>query len=183
MKSNLMQEKKLIEKCKQKDRNAFNHLFNTYSRVLMGISIRYANDVAEAEDILQESFIKIFHQIETYESKGSFEGWLKRIVVNTAINYFNSKKVRIDGGGNADDYDMEDQNFNIEDELNGNELLEIINQIPEGYRVIFNLNVVEGYTHKEIAEQFNITEGTSKSQLSKAKAMLRKILTENKMVA
>ena len=178
-----MNELELISLCKKKDRNAFNHLFNQYNRLLMGISIRYCNDVAEAEDVLQESFIKIFHQIQTYQSKGSFEGWLKRIVVNTAINHFKSKKVRIDGGGNSEDFDAIDNAFDIENEMHGNELLEIINQIPEGYKVIFNMNVIEGYTHKEIAKELNISEGTSKSQLSKAKSLLRKILVENKMVA
>lgn len=178
-----MLEEELIKRCKNGERNAFNHLYNQYSRVLMGISIRYCNDVAEAEDVLQEAFIKIFHQINSYQSKGSFEGWLKRIVVNTAINHFNSKKVRIDGGGNAEDFDIVDTALSIENELNGNELLEIINQIPEGYKLIFNLNVIEGFTHKEIAEQLGITEGTSKSQLSKAKLLLRKIITQNKIIA
>ena len=149
----------------------------------MGISIRYCNDVSEAEDVLQEAFIKIFHQIQTYNSSGSFEGWLKRIVVNTAINHYKSKKARVDSGGDINDYDMPDGNMDIEAELNGKELLEIINQIPAGYKMIFNLNVIEGFTHKEIAVQLGITEGTSKSQLAKAKSFLRKILIENKMVA
>jgi len=178
-----MQEQELITLCKKKDRNAFNYLYTKYSRVLMGISIRYCNDIAEAEDVLQEAFIKIFHQIENYQAKGSFEGWLKRILVNTALNNFRSKQVKIDGGGNSEDYDIPDGNMDIDDAMNANELLEIINQIPQGYKMVFNLNVIEGFTHKEIAEQLNITEGTSKSQLSKAKILLRKILVQNKMVA
>ena len=178
-----LEEKQLIELCKKKDRNAFNELYKRNSGKLMGVSMRYCNDVLEGEDILQESFIKIFHQLENYKFKGSFEGWLRRIVVNTAINHFNSKKVRVDGAGNSDDFDLPDGNLNIESQLNGKELLEIISQIPEGYNMVFNLNVIEGYTHKEIAEQLGITEGTSKSQLAKAKGLLRKILTKNKMVA
>ena len=177
------EEYQIIEECKQGSRSAFKYIFDTYSKKMLAIASRYTVDLGLAEDILQESFIKVFQTINKYESKGSFEGWLRRIVVNTALNHYTKKKTRGSEYSTDELEVVEDVSMNIDAQMNGKELLEIIQQLPDGYRMVFNLNVIEGYTHKEIADKLGITEGTSKSQLAKAKRVLRKILEKYKLVA
>lgn len=164
----------LIKKCKNGDNNAFNQIFTTYGKILYGIALRYSKDTSEADDILQEAFIKIFEKVINYNFTGSFEGWLKRIVVNTALNKVQKNKTL-----KEDDLDIiqfHHYNETITSNINAEELLLMIRKLPPGYNAVFNLYAIEGYSHKEIAEMLQITEGTSKSQLSKAKQWLRTIL-------
>ena len=163
--------------CQEQNRNAFEELYGRYSGLLMGICLRYAKDEFEAADILQDSFIKIFKYIKDFQFEGSFEGWMRRIAVTTAINQYNkNKKDRL----NFPDSDESFVTEKIENEAISNisteELLRIIQTLPEGYKMVFNLYVIEGYKHAEIAEILNISEGTSKSQLARAKSMLKKKL-------
>lgn len=177
--TSLMQESNdLLEGCKRNNRDAQKKLYAKHSVKLMGICMRYTRNKSDAEDLLQEVFVKIFKQIKKFKGTGSFEGWLCRIAVNTAITNYHKNKVHKDTG-NVDDYS--DQLFDYEtitDKLSTNELLEVINRLPEIYKVVFNLYAIEGYTHKEIAEQLNISEGTSKSQLSRARKLLQNMLQE-----
>jgi RNA polymerase sigma-70 factor (ECF subfamily) len=142
---------------------------------MMAIAQRYCNTTFESEDVLQEAFIKVFKKIGTFDGKGSFEGWLKRVVVNTAINHYHQtykEKLNVD-------YDSVKESDGLPDavsRLSNEELLNVIKELPDGYRMVFNLYVIEGYTHKEIGELLSINEGTSKSQLAKAKNMMRKLL-------
>ncbi len=138
----------------------------------MTICRRYAKDQPEAEDMLQDAFISIFSHISQFKSIGSFEGWLKRITVNAAIRVLQKRKVRIVPISD-DQHEMESQEFNVLSDLNAEDLLKLINQLPDGYRTIFNLYVIEGYSHDEIAGMLKIKTATSRSQLSKAKAMLK----------
>jgi RNA polymerase sigma-70 factor (ECF subfamily) len=172
-------ELQIIEGCKKRSRKAQKMLFDTYSSVLFPICMRYSKNKQEAEDILQESFIKIFSSIDQFADEGSFVGWLKKIVVNTAISslkqdykYFFHENV--DDFSNDDDYDSVEPEF----DYSLQDLLKIINELPEGYRIIFNMAVIEEYKHKDIADILDIDIGTSKSQLSRAKKMLQKRLTE-----
>ncbi len=166
----------IVKSCQKGDSQAFNQVFDEFGKMLFGIAMRYAKDHAEAEDILQDSFIKIFDKIVSYDFKGSFEGWLKRIVVNTALNKCVKNK-SLKESYTMDDIELPEAEKVLSD-IGANELLEIINKLPEGYKAVFNMYVVDGYSHKEIAESLEISEGTSKSQLSKAKGMLRKILEQ-----
>lgn len=145
-------------------------IYRTLSPVLFGICLRYSANRDDAEDILQESFIKIFGNLERFRHEGSFEGWARRITVNTALEFLRKKNVyfeNIDRGRGV--ADVED----VEDFLQAKELVALLSQMPGGYRAVFNLYVVEGFSHAEIGEMLGISEGTSKSQLSRAKQWLR----------
>jgi RNA polymerase sigma-70 factor (ECF subfamily) len=138
----------------------------------MTICRRYATDQPEAEDMLQDAFISIFSHINQFKSAGSFEGWLKRITVNAAIRVIQKKKVRI-VTISEEQYETELQDLNVLSDLNAEDLLKFISELPDGYRMIFNLYVIEGYSHDEIAGILKIKPATSRSQLSKARVILK----------
>lgn len=151
-------------------------LYKMYSGKIWGICLRYARNYDEAKDIMQESFIKIFGKISQYEGRGHFEGWLRRITVNTALVEFRKKRYlnieSVDTSDiNTDTYD------NIEFNITASELLEIVKELPQQYRLVFNLYAIEGYSHKEIGELLGISEGTSKSNLSRARDILQRKVT------
>jgi len=138
----------------------------------MTICRRYAGDQHEAEDMLQESFISIFSHINQFKSAGSFEGWLKRITVNAALKMLQKRKIKV-VGITDDQHELMSSDFNVLSDLGTEEILKLISQLPDGYRVIFNLYAIEGYSHEEIAGMLKIKTATSRSQLSKARAMLK----------
>ena len=166
----------IIKLCKQMDKHAQKALYDAYAPILLGICMRYANSKAEAEDILQDGFVKIFINIKQYKESGSFEGWLKRIIVNTSITYLRLNKKRFYHLEISDIQDNTYVNANINSDYTHAELLQTIRELPDGYKAIFNLFAIEGYSHKEIAGLLNIDVGTSKSQYSRAKKLLRKKL-------
>jgi RNA polymerase sigma factor (sigma-70 family) len=173
--SRIWTDKELIETCLKDNPKAQKMLYDTYSSVLFGICLRYSKNEEEAQDILQDSFIKIFTKLDTYQFTGSFEGWLKRIVTNTSIEYYR-KKITMGH--------LEEIGFNpylaIDSDrgLEVEELLKMIQELPEGYRMVFNMYAIDGYTHGEIATKLSISEGTSKSQLSRARAYLQRKFKE-----
>jgi len=167
-----LNETELIRACVRNDTNAQHTLFEKYAGILMTICRRYAGDQHEAEDMLQEAFISIFSHINQFKYAGSFEGWLKRITVNTAIKILQKRKVRVISISNVE-FEMISPDFNILSDLNTEDLLKLISQLPDGYRMIFNLYVIEGYSHDEIAAMLKIKTATSRSQLSKARAILK----------
>lgn len=148
-------------------------MYKWYAPKMFGICLRYAKSQMEAEDVLQEGFIKVFRYLKNYRSDGPLEGWIRRTMVNTAINFY-KKKLRY-----QKDISLEQtEPFNTDEEsaldkLSAKELLEFVQELPDGYRMVFNLNIIEGYTHKEIGEMLNISENTSKSQLSRARGVLQ----------
>lgn len=167
----------IIQKCKNNDRDAQKQLYNAYSPLLFGICLRYSKDEYEAEDTLQEAFYKVFTKIGDFNGDGSFVGWMKRIIINTAItNYHKNKKHNrnfdIDEiyETSIEGYDFAPADFTAE------ELMGVIKTLPDGYKIVFNLYAIEGYKHKEIAEKLNIDINTSKSQYSRAKKLIRKRL-------
>ena len=167
-----MNEKELIRGCQKMDGTAQQMLFQAYAGKLMTICRRYANDSHEAEDMLQESFIKIFKSVNQYKSLGSFEGWIRRITVNTAIQILQKRKIRFTEIKNIP-FEPESPDHSVLSDLDAEDLLKVISQLPDGYRAVFNLFVLEGYAHEEISRMMKIEVATSRSQLSKARAMLR----------
>jgi len=169
----------LLELCKKGDSAAQERLFKLYAPLMLGICLRYAKNRHEAEDVMQEGFIKIFSNIQKFRDEGSFEGWMKRIMVNTSLNhYYKVKKTITDK--NFDDI-RETEIAALDDELpqirfSQDEMLNAIHQLPDGYKQIFNMYIFEKYKHREIAELLNISVNTSKSQLSKARVFLKNIL-------
>jgi RNA polymerase sigma factor (sigma-70 family) len=168
----------IVRGCKAKEEKAFELLYRNYYRILFGIALRYSRTRTEAEDILQDSFIKIFNSIDSFNGKGSFEGWMKRIVQNTAINSYRSHLKFDLHVAISDQIDVaESDDFEAVLQLfDANGIVELLNQLPEGYRLVINLFFIDGYSHKEISEMLNISVGTSKSQLHKAKANLKTII-------
>jgi len=169
-----MSDQQIIAGCAKHDRRAQKVLYEKYSRFLLGICLRYASDKAEAEDILQDSFLKIFFSIKDFSGTGSFIGWLRKIAVNTAITHYH-KNLKYRYHVEIEDYVLvETAKTSFEDDLfTSDELFKVLNELPTGYRMVFNLYAVEGYKHKEIAELLGIDTNTSKSQYSRAKAVLR----------
>jgi RNA polymerase sigma factor (sigma-70 family) len=167
-----LNEIELIRACQNKDVTAQHMLFQAYAGKLMTICRRYANDHHEAEDMLQESFIRIFKSINQYKSMGSFEGWVRRITVNTAIQVLQKRKIRFTELENLP-IERQSSDSSVLSDLGAEDLLKLISLLPDGYRTVFNLFVLEGYSHEEISKVMKIEAATSRSQLSKARAMLR----------
>lgn len=170
----MLSDGEIIEGCRKHSRKAQQLLYDKYSRFLLGICLRYSSDRAEAEDILQDVFVRVFFNIDEYSGAGSFAGWLRKVAVNTAItNYHRTMKHRYHL--DIDEYkSMETGTVSFEDDLfTADELVRVLNELPPGYKMVFNLYAVEGYKHREIADMLNIDVNTSKSQYSRARAMLR----------
>lgn len=165
-------DEELIRNCIQQDRKAQELLYHKFSKKMYGVCLGYAKDRDEAKDILQEGFIKVFTNLKKYTTDGSFEGWIRRIIVNTAIDHYR-KSTNEHTSVNIENIPDIETDCSVLEAMGAKELIVLIHKLPEGARIIFNLYVVEGYTHKEIAEIMNISEGTSKSQLSRGKQLLQ----------
>ncbi|ANI90134.1 RNA polymerase subunit sigma-70 [Arachidicoccus ginsenosidimutans] len=162
----------VIEECRKRNPAAQRQLYNAYSAKMFMICLRYAKSREDAEDILQMSFIKVFKNIDAFSDTGSFEGWMRRIVVNTAIENYR-KSIHTFEIVTNENAVAEVKDESVFDKLQMEDLMKLINQLPDGYRIVFNMYAIEGYSHKEIAEALNISEGGSKSQLSRARQILR----------
>ena len=165
-----MSLKKLIEKCAKNDRKAQAEVYQIYAGKLFSVCLKYSRNKAEAQDNLQDGFITIFNKIQSFNHKGSFEGWMKRVVINTALHKYRQKSLL----SLVNDEIPEEIAVEIDEERVSMEyLLEIIQQLPDRYRLVFNMYILDGYSHKEIAEELNITDSTSKSNLSRARVILK----------
>ena len=151
---------------------------------MLGVCHRYARNGADAEDILQDAFIKVFDKLQQFKFEGSFEGWIRRIVVNTALKKYSLRRYEKEVSGyEISDRDESGMEPSAYAHLTEKELLDLINNLPDGYRLVFNLYVIEGYQHDEIAEMLGIQSGTSRSQLVKARTMLQKQIIQLQKVA
>jgi RNA polymerase sigma factor (sigma-70 family) len=168
-------ERDLIVGCLEGDRRMQEELYRRFSPRMYAVCLRYAGNAEEAEDILQEGFIKIFKKLDSFRSEGSFEGWVRRIFVNTAIEHFRRKRYLMPVT-EKEENTIEGKYTSVLDELAEKDILALIQELSPGYRTVFNMYVVEGYTHKEIADMLGISEGTSKSQLSRAKVILQEMV-------
>ena len=169
-----MTEAEIIKGCVRKNVRCQRLLFDAYAGRLMTVCLRYACDTPEAEDMLQESFIRIFEAVDQYRFEGSFEGWLKKIAVNVCLKILQKKRIKFTEISSLElvTTTAEPQTFSS---LSENELLKMISELPDGYRIVFNLYVMEGYSHDEIAGMLNIDATTSRSQLLKARRLLQKL--------
>jgi len=166
-------EQDLIQACCRGERAAQQAIYERYASRLFSICLRYADDYHQAEDLLQEGFLKVFRHISAFRSEGSFEGWLRRIFVNTAIEQ-HRKKHHLYPLVEVLQSDLEWQDEGVMDQLAADDLMDMVNSLSPGYRTVFNLYAIEGYNHKDIADILGISEGTSKSQLARARAILQK---------
>lgn len=161
---------RLIDNCKKKHGKAQEELYKRYASSLFSVCLKYASNYADAEDILQDAFITIFDKVSQYKGQGSFEGWLKRIAINTALQRYRKTGVlNLINEENISEVDVEVE----EESVPLDYLLRIIQELPDRYRMVFNLYVLDGYSHKEISEVLEISEGTSKSNLARARKILK----------
>jgi RNA polymerase sigma factor (sigma-70 family) len=171
----LSEIKKIINGCLAGSRRDQELLYRRHAAKLYAVCLQYSGNDEEARDTLQEGFIKIFENLDRYKHEGSFEGWMRKITVNTALEKFRSRHnlYRVDDIDNIQEQESEPDNNDYAG-LEANDLLDIIRELPPKYRMVFNLYAIEGYSHKEIGQMLNITEGTSKSNLSRARNILQR---------
>ncbi len=173
-----MSLEQLIKKCINQDAKAQSQLYKQYASKLFSLCLKYSKNYAEAEDNLHDAFITVFSKIDQYKNRGSFEGWLKRIAINTSLQRYRENVGVFDivNEGNIEDVtvDINDEDVSIDF------LLKIIQELPDRYRLVFNLYVLDGYSHVEISELINISEGTSKSNLARARMILKEKIEDYK---
>lgn len=172
-----MTEQKAIEGCKKQDRICQKYLFDTYSDGMLMVCMRYVKSLPDAEEMMLNGFYNFFKTIDRfiYSGQGSIGGWLKKIMVNECLMHLRKKGLKIVNETDASNTATDD---GIISRMNANEIYKLVMTLPEGYRTVFNLFVIEGYTHREIAVMLGVNEGTSKSQLSKARMQLQKMIKE-----
>lgn len=170
-----MTERELIEGCRSNNRLAQKQLYERFAAKMFGVCRRYVKTVENTEEVLMMAFCKVFKKIDTFSGNGSFEGWIRRIMVNESLMFLR-KKYRFNEHADVTEIPVKTVEVNIEDELAAQDILNLLEQLPIGYRTVFNLFVIEGYKHREIAEQLGISINTSKSQLILAKKKLRKLI-------
>ena len=179
-------EKTLIERLKNRERDALEELYQLYAPSLLAVSIRYTTNKQDAEDVVHDAFIKILNNIQHFVPKfeGAFEAWMKRITVNTSINFLRKKAKLTEINGHIYDEGAipdkgNEESSEMPQQIEPEAAIKMIGELPPGYRMVMNLYVFENYSHKEIAEELNISVNTSKSQLSKARALWRKKVAQN----
>jgi RNA polymerase sigma factor (sigma-70 family) len=169
-------EKDIVSGCKKGNKKAQYQFYEMFKKMIFSVAMRYAKDVPEAEDIVQDAFVVLYRDLYQYRPIGSFGGWVRRVTVNVALQHVRKKRMifsEVEIDVMAEQVQSDET---IIGNINAREIMRMVQLLPDGYRMVFNLYVVEGFNHAEIAEQLNITVNTSKSQLSRAKAYLRKML-------
>jgi len=169
----------LVKRCKANERKAQELLYKQFASKMLGVCLRYANDRMEAEDMLQNGFIRVFQKMADYRGEGSFEGWVRRIMVHSSIEYYRKHHKML----TVADLESAGKEPSVDpvaaSRLDAKDLMALIQQLSPGYRMVFNLYAIEGYSHKEIGEIMGISEGASKSQLSRARAILKEQITQS----
>ena len=177
-----MTEQAIIAGCLQNDAASQRELFNRYSPKMLSVCYRFAQNREDAEDMLQEAFIKVFSQIHTFQNKGAFEGWIRRIVVHTCINFLKKNKKFSENVDIAYATTIYVKEETVPSIMQAKQVVECIKLLPLGYKTVLNLYAIEGYSHKEIGNLLDIEESTSRSQYTRAKAMLETILIKKRII-
>ena len=174
-----MEERQLIEGCIRGDSRAQKALYELYASAMMSVCQRYVCNRETAKDLLQDGFVRLFSKIHTYSGKGSFKGWMRKIFVTTALEHLRHKDV-LKCGIEVEkvDFKIENEDISLFEQLSENDLLSCIANLPAGYRTVFNMHAIDGFTHEEIAKELKISANTSRSQYFKARQVLQKIVLE-----
>jgi len=170
----MISESELIEGCRKNDRASQKALYERYCRKMMVVCLRYSRGTQEAEDVLQEAFVKIFQGLKDFRGDSKLETWMTRIVINTSLNA-HRRKLYLMPMVDVEDADLKEESISLSG-VHHQQLIEMIQALPQGCQVVFNLFAIEGYSHKEIGEMLGISEGTSKSQFSRARSLLKEKL-------
>lgn len=174
-----MTDELLVNGCLRDDARYQQALYDKYKGEMFMVCLRYAKNKAEAEDFLQDGFMQVFRDLRQFDAaKGSLQGWVRKVVVNKVLQHLRKKKLQFAGADVSDFSNHLPNNEDVLSMLSAKEIVQLIQQLPDGYRVVFNLFMVEGFSHQEIAEQLGVSESTSKSQLYKARQALQRSVTE-----
>ncbi len=173
-----MTESELIEACRRNDRTAQKLLFEQYAPFMLGLCRRYVGVHEDAEDVMLRGFFKVFDKIDYYKGEGSFEGWIRRIMVNESLMFLRLKQ-QLRYSEDVQEYHLSDEEPGVVDKLSAEEIIALIDEMPPGYKTVFNLFMIEGYKHREIAEELGISINTSKSQLILAKQRMMKLVQKH----
>lgn len=177
-----MTDDELIDKCLKGDQRAQRALFDKFSRKMMSVCMRYVNDREHAEDVLQDGFVKVFTHLNSFKREGSFEGWIRRTMVNTSLDYLRKQKnFNIDTDISEAEF-LAGEDAKVLSGMRVEELMNLIKDMPPGYRTVFNMYAIEGYSHQEIADELGVTESTSKTQYRKARTYLMNIIVERENI-
>jgi RNA polymerase sigma-70 factor (ECF subfamily) len=171
-------ESDLIAGCVEGDRQMQEELYNRFAPKMYSVCMRYADNANDAQDLLQEGFIKVYKNLHRFRAEGSFEGWIRRVFINSSIEHLRRKKMHLATVSEKEENTIENADISALDNLAERDIITLIQELSPGYRTVFNLYVIEGYSHREIGDQLGISEGTSKSQLARAKAILQKKVTQ-----
>ena len=172
-------EQRLITGCKKGETWAQKQVYELYASAMFSVCVRYVSDRETARDLLQDGFIKIFTKADSYSGTGSFAGWIRRIFVTTALEYLRQNKAFLESASLDDlSYLIEDEDVSILDKISADDLMTCVSNLPNGYRTVFNLYALEGYSHAEIANLLNISENTSRSQFMRARKILQEKVRE-----
>lgn len=177
-----MTEEAILKGCLKNEASAQRELYNRYSARMLAVCYRFAHNREDAEDMLQEGFIKVFSQIHTFENRGSFEGWIRRIIVHTCINILKKNKKFNESVDIIHANGVQIREETVPSIIQAKQIVECIRMLPIGYRTVLNLYAIEGYSHREIAQMLDIEESTSRSQYTRAKAMLEDVLLRKKIL-
>ncbi|HLO37085.1 MAG TPA: sigma-70 family RNA polymerase sigma factor [Lacibacter sp.] len=177
-----MTEEALLQACLKNQPAAQQELYSKYSPKMLAVCYRFARNREDAEDMLQEGFIRVFTQIHQFQSKGSFEGWIRRIIVHTCINHLKKHKKFNDSVDITQAHTLQVREDSVPSIIQAKQVIECIRMLPIGYRTVLNLFAIDGYNHREIATMLDIEESTSRSQYTRAKAMLEQILVQKKII-
>lgn len=174
----LYTDTELVQGCRNNDRKYQELLYRKFAKKMYGICMSYAKDRSMAQEILQDGFVKVFKKIDGFREEGSLEGWIRRIITNTALDYLRKKSKLYEFIDDNREVEEERMDNSILNNINADGIFNLIKQLPEGAKAVFNLYAVEGYSHKEIAEKLEITEGTSKSQFKRARSLLKTLVKD-----
>jgi RNA polymerase sigma factor (sigma-70 family) len=177
-----MTEEAILQGCLRNEANAQRELYNRYSPKMLAVCYRFAHNREDAEDMLQEGFIKVFSQMHTFQNKGAFEGWIRRIIVHTCINNLKKNKRFNESLDIVHAHGIQVREESVPSIVQAKQVVECIRILPIGYRTVLNLYAIEGYSHKEISDMLDIEESTSRSQYTRAKQMLEDILIKKKIL-
>jgi RNA polymerase sigma-70 factor (ECF subfamily) len=176
--SNIQDYSELIEGCRNNNRKFQEKLYQTFCGKMFAVCLRYAHTHEDAEDIVQEGFVKVFKSISQFRNEGSFEGWIRRIFVHTAIEIYRKNAKMFPIVELTPYRDVQNLNSNAIDNMSADELMKMVQSLSSGYRTVFSLYAIEGFTHREIGEMLGISEGTSKSQMSRARILLQNMIED-----
>lgn len=171
-------DEEIIQECLSGRKEAYRWLYDKYASTMLSVCVRYAHNPSDAEDILQEGFMRVFDYLHQYKKQGSFEGWIKRIMTNTTLAHYRTKSP-LHTYIEIETIEHSTTDHNVISDLETEELMKMINALPSGCKKVFNMFVIDGYLHKEIAEALGISEGTSKSQLSDARRILKQMIAKS----